>query len=66
MELAYTANTDLEVVENVYNYMLRTQNIPPRLEVGYVEEEYHAWISTYIKDVGWVNGIIEFNGSTWN
>ena len=46
--------------------MLRTQNIPTRLEVGYVGEEYHAWISTYIKDVGWVNGIIEFDGSNWN
>lgn len=46
--------------------MLRTQNIPTRLEVGYMGEEYHAWISTYIKDIGWVNGIIEFNGSSWN
>ena len=46
--------------------MLRTQAIPTRLEVGYVGEEYHAWISTYIKDVGWINGIIEFDGSTWN
>ena len=109
VELAYTANSDLEVVENVYNYMirnftydydkaanvksgylpvvdevyksntgicfdyasvmatmLRSQNIPTRLEVGYVGEEYHAWISTYIEDIGWVNGIIEFDGSTWN
>lgn len=109
VDLAYTANNDLEVVENVYNYMirnftydydkaatvqsgylpvvdevfktntgicfdyaavmatmLRSQNIPTRLEVGYVGEEYHAWISTYIKDIGWVNGIIEFDGANWN
>ena len=109
VDLAHPANSDIEVVENVYNYiisnftydydkaasvvsgylpvvdevyksntgicfdyaavmatMLRTQNIPTRLEVGYVGEEYHAWISTYIQDVGWVNGIIEFDGSTWN
>ncbi|MBQ3030740.1 MAG: transglutaminase domain-containing protein [Agathobacter sp.] len=109
VELAYTANTDLEVVENVYNYiidhftydydkaksvvsgylpvvddvyrtntgicfdyaavmatMLRSQNIPTRLEVGYMGEEYHAWISIYIEDIGWINGIIEFDGSTWN
>ena len=46
--------------------MLRTQNIPTRLEVGYVGEEYHAWISVYIKDMGWVNGIIEFDGTNWN
>ena len=107
-ELAYTANTDLEVVENVYNYiisnftydydkaktvpkgylpvvdeilelktgicfdyaavmatMLRTQNIPTRLEVGYMLEEYHAWISIYIEDHGWINGIIEFDGTEW-
>ena len=109
VELAYTANSDLEVVENVYNYiidhftydydkaanvvsgylpvvdeiyqsntgicfdyaavmatMLRSQNIPTRLEVGYMGEEYHAWISIYIEEIGWVNGIIEFNGTTWN
>ena len=46
--------------------MLRTQRIPTRLEVGFVGEEYHAWISTYIQDVGWVNGIIQFDGSDWN
>lgn len=46
--------------------MLRTQNIPTRLEVGYMGEEYHAWISVYIENVGWINGIIQFDGSTWN
>lgn len=46
--------------------MLRSQNIPTRLEVGYVGEEYHAWISVYIQDIGWINGIIEFDGTKWN
>lgn len=107
-ELAYYANQDLDVVEQVYNYiiehfeydyekaknitsgylpvlddvyrsnrgicfdyaavmatMLRTQNIPTRLEVGYMKEEYHAWISVYISDIGWINGMIEFDGNTW-
>ena len=107
--LAYSADEDIEVVQNVYNYiisrftydydkaksvqsgylpvvdeiyksntgicfdyaavmatMLRSQRIPTRLEVGYMGEQYHAWISTYIKDVGWVNGIIEFDGTDWN
>lgn len=107
-ELAYSANNDLDVVANVYNYiisaftydydkaktvpkgylpvvdeilesktgicfdyaavmatMLRTQNIPTRLEVGYMLEEYHAWISIYIEEQGWINGIIEFNGTEW-
>ncbi len=45
--------------------MLRSQGIPTRLEIGYAGDVYHAWISTYIKDVGWVNGIIEFNGHDW-
>ncbi len=109
VNLAYSANNDLDVVSNVYNYiidnftydydkaknvtsgylpvvdevyrantgicfdyaaimatMLRSQGIPTRLEVGYKGDEYHAWISTYIENVGWINGIIEFDGSSWN
>ena len=94
MELSASANDDLEVIENVYNYiitnftydydkaasvqtgicfdyaavmasMLRCERIPTRLEVGYMGDVYHAWISTYIKDKGWVNGIIEFDGNDW-
>ncbi len=107
-ELARSADEELEVVQNVYNYiitnftydyekaetveigylpdvdeiyskqtgicfdyaavmatMLRTQNIPTRLEVGYMGDVYHAWISTYISGKGWVNGIIEFDGNEW-
>ncbi len=45
--------------------MLRSQGIPTRLEVGYMGEEYHAWISIYIEDSGWLNGIIEFDGKNW-
>lgn len=108
VELAQSANSDLEVVTNVYNYiietitydyekaetvpsgytadvdqilenktgicldyaavmtsMLRSQRIPTRLEVGYVGDAYHAWISTYITDMGWVNGIVQFDGENW-
>lgn len=107
-ELANSANSDLDVVANVYNYiikniaydyqkaetvpsgyttnvdeilksgtgicldyasvmacMLRSQRIPTRLEVGYVGDAYHAWISTYITDIGWVNGIVKFDGKDW-
>lgn len=46
--------------------MLRAQNIPTRLEVGYSGDAYHAWISVYLKEVGWVNGIIEFDGKNWS
>jgi transglutaminase-like putative cysteine protease len=45
--------------------MLRSQQIPTRLEVGYAKDVYHAWISVYIDDVGWLNGIIQFDGNTW-
>ena len=45
--------------------MLRSQRIPTRLEVGYAQDAYHAWISVYTADTGWLNGIIEFDGSVW-
>lgn len=110
-ELASSCKTDLDVVNNVYNYiisnitydyekadtvasgyisdideilysktgicldysavmtsMLRSQSIPTRLEVGYVGKDmvYHAWISVYIEEVGWLNGVIQFNGKEWS
>mgnify|MGYP002855771830 CR=1 FL=1 len=107
-ELAASANTDLEVVQNVYHYitknitydqvkadtvqsgyipnvddtlatgtgicfdyaslmgaMLRSQGIPTRLEIGYAGTEYHAWVSVYIDDVGWIDKIIQFDGNNW-
>jgi len=45
--------------------MLRSQRIPTRLEVGYMGEEYHAWISVYTEDTGWINGVIAFDGTSW-
>lgn len=45
--------------------MLRSQGIPTKLEVGYVGNLYHAWISCYIADVGWVDNIIQFDGKNW-
>ena len=100
--------TDLEVVENIYNYvtqnisydtdkaesvsygylpsvdetlasgtgicfdyaalmsaLLRLQKIPTKLQVGYSGDAYHAWISTYVDDTGWVDNIIEFDGKSW-
>lgn len=46
--------------------MLRSQGIPTRLEVGNAGTVYHAWISTYISDIGWVSGIIYFDGTDWS
>ncbi len=107
--LAYECNTDLEVVSEIFNFiiknviydhdeaetvqsgylpdvdevlatqkgicldyaalmttMLRSQRIPTRMEIGYAGTAYHAWLSTYIEDVGWVNGMIEFDGNEWS
>jgi hypothetical protein len=108
-DLAFTCNNDLEVVSEVYNFMienikydydeaetvqsgylpdinevmttkkgicldysalmcsmLRSQRIPTRMEIGYAGTAYHAWISTYIEDIGWVNGMIQFDGKEWS
>ncbi len=107
-ELASSANSDLEVVQNVYHYiisnvtydydkaatvqsgylpvvdetlttgkgicfdyaslmgaMLRSQGIPTRLEIGYAGTEYHAWISVYTPENGWIDDIIQFDGQNW-
>ena len=46
--------------------MLRSQQIPARLEVGYSGELYHAWISVYTKEAGWIDDIICFDGESWS
>ncbi len=46
--------------------MLRSQQIPTRMEVGYAGTAYHAWISVYAENIGWINGIIEFDGTSWS
>ena len=33
--------------------MLRSQNIPTRLEIGYVLDIFHAWVAVYVPDVDW-------------
>jgi transglutaminase-like putative cysteine protease len=45
--------------------MLRSQGIPTKLEVGYAGEVYHAWISCYVDEIGWVDKIIQFDGVNW-
>ena len=46
--------------------MLRSCGIPTKLQIGYAGTAYHAWISTYISDVGWIDGIIHFDGKNWS
>ena len=107
-ELAKGTSSDLDVIQNIYTYviknitydekkasevvdgylpnvddtlssgtgicfdyaalmtaMMRTQRIPTKLEIGYSKDVKHAWISAYIDEVGWVDDIIEFDGSSW-
>ena len=107
-ELAEGAQSDLEVVERVYDFviehlaydydkadnvksgylpnvddimasgtgicfdyaslmatMLRSQRIPTRLDIGWSGDIYHAWVSVYLAESGWVNGIIQFDGTEW-
>lgn len=46
--------------------LLRCQGIPTRLVVGYSGSEYHAWISVYLEQIGWMDGIIYFDGTSWS
>ena len=45
--------------------MLRSQNVPTKLIVGYAGTQYHAWISVYSKEEGWIENVIYFDGKSW-
>lgn len=45
--------------------MLRSQGVPCKLVVGYAGTAYHAWISVWSDETGWVEGVIYFDGTTW-
>ena len=45
--------------------MLRSQEVPCKLVVGYAGETYHAWISVWTEENGWVDGAIFFDGHMW-
>ena len=46
--------------------MLRCRGIPAKLNIGYTNNGiYHAWISTYLKDKGWVDNVVQFDGDSW-
>lgn len=46
--------------------MLRAQGIPTRLVVGYSGTALHAWISVYLKESGWIDKVIRFDGNEWS
>lgn len=45
--------------------MLRSQGVPCKLVVGYAGSAYHAWISVWSDETGWINGAIYFDGTSW-
>lgn len=45
--------------------MLRSQDVPCKLVVGYAGSTYHAWISVWTQEQGWIDGVIYFDGSVW-
>ena len=65
-------DTELEAKKGIcYDYaalmagMLRSQGNPCKLVIGYAGTAHHAWINVWTADTGWVDGIIYFNGTTW-
>lgn len=49
----------------VMTSMLRSQDIPTKLVIGYTGGTYHAWVSVYLSGQGWVDNIIYFDGTNW-
>ena len=46
--------------------MLRSLGIPCKLVVGYAGTAYHAWISVWTEQTGWIDGAIYFDSKTWH
>ena len=49
----------------VMTAMLRSQSIPTRMVLGYTGGAYHAWISVFSEETGWVDNMIFFDGANW-
>lgn len=46
--------------------MLRSCDIPCKLQIGYTGDIKHAWIDVYIRTKGWVTNAVSFNGDSWS
>lgn len=46
--------------------MLRSQGIPCKLVFGYAGKVYHAWVSVWTEETGWIDGTLFFDGNTWH
>lgn len=46
--------------------MLRSLGIPTKLNIGYLTGDvYHSWISIYLDETGWIDNLIQFDGTSW-
>ena len=45
--------------------MLRSLGVPCKLVIGYAGDAYHAWVSVWTEQSGWVEAAIYFDGSSW-
>lgn len=45
--------------------MLRSLGIPCKMIFGYAGSAYHAWISVWSEETGWIDGVIFFDGTAW-
>lgn len=46
--------------------MIRSRDIPCKLQIGYSGTVKHAWVSVYIRSKGWVDKAVEFSGDSWS
>lgn len=49
----------------VMTSMLRVEDIPTKLVIGYAGNVYHAWVSVYVDGQGWLENVIYFDGNSW-
>ena len=49
----------------VMTAMLRSQGIPTKMVFGYADDIYHAWISVFSEETGWIDQVIFFDGESW-
>jgi len=75
VQVGYVPNVDLVLERGMgicFDYaslmsaMLRSQGIPTKLVIGYTGEQYHAWISVFCEENGWLDDIIYFDGENWS
>lgn len=45
--------------------LLRSQGIPTRLEIGYTDNIYHAWVRVYLREDGWISKDIHAQSGSW-